>query len=568
MIRLCAVLAVALATLLTLPVAAAERIVSFDSDIRIDSDGAMIVQESIRVVAEGKRIRRGIYREFPTSYRDRFGNRYVVDFDVLEVTRDGVEEPWHTEKRANGVRIYAGDKDVFLQPGQYTYRFTYRTDWQVGLFAEHDELYWNVTGNGWEFPMERASATVTLPQPVPAGELRIKGYTGVQGSRAQHYSADVADGAGRIRSTVPLAAGEGLTLVLSWPKGIVDEPGAIARLLHLLWHNVGLLLGLAALLGSAVYLGIVWHRFGRDPDEGVVFPHYEPPQGYSPASLRFIHRMGYDNKVFTAAVISLAVKGYIEIDCESGFLSLGKTYTLRRKPSQEDLAPGEREVVNKLFNRGATLVLENKNHSVVSAARTAHKKALQRDYRNLYFKSNSGLMLPSIAAAVITLVLTLVLQAWSGPVLACFIGVVLLHLLFAWLLRAPSMRGRRLMDRSEGFKLYLEVAEKDELNLRNPPEMTPQLFEAYLPFAIALGVEQKWAEQFSRVFAALRGENAYHPTWYRGSFDPVNVARFSQSVGSGLNSAISSAATAPGSSSGGGGGSSGGGGGGGGGGGW
>ena len=127
------------------------------------------------------------------------------------------------------------------------------------------------------------------------------------------------------------------------------------------------------------------------------------------------------------------------------------------------------------------------------------------------------------------------------------------------------------MDKLEGFELYLKVAEQDDLNLRHPPDMTPELFERYLPYAVALGVEQAWAEQFTSVFAALASDGVdYQPRWYHGgTFDTRHLGGFAETVGSSFSSAISSAAKAPGSASGaGGGGSAGGGGGGGGGGGW
>jgi uncharacterized membrane protein len=149
--------------------------------------------------------------------------------------------------------------------------------------------------------------------------------------------------------------------------------------------------------------------------------------------------------------------------------------------------------------------------------------------------------------------------------------MVLAALFFVSIMRRPTVLGRKLLDEVLGFRDYLEIAEKDELNLRNPPEKTPQLFEAYLPFALAMGVEQAWSERFSSVFARLRGANdtAYHPSWYNGSWNSINISDNTSGLMSGLNSAISSSATPPGSSSGGGGGgSSGGGGGGGGGGGW
>ena len=200
----------------------------------------------------------------------------------------------------------------------------------------------------------------------------------------------------------------------------------------------------------------------------------------------------------------------------------------------------------------------------------AHKYALRRDYLNHYFKTNGVLMLPSIVISALFLLVIISTAAFVPWVLAFYAGVVVLHIAFAYLLKAPSGRGRQLMDKLEGFKLYLEVAEKDDLDLRHPPELTPELFEKYLPFAIALGVEQTWAEQFSQVFARLEAsaDGTYTPHWYHGSFNPTRMGSFASSVGSNLSSAVSSSATAPGSSSGSGGGSSGGGGGGGGGGGW
>ena len=148
-----------------------ERILSYHSDITIAADATMTVEESITVRAEGVNIRRGIYRDFPTDYTDALGNRYVVEFEVLGVSRDGRPEPWYTDKQSNGVRVYAGSANTFLTPGDYTYTIRYRTDRQIGYFDDHDELYWNVTGNGWDFAMDKVSATVSLPGDIPGNDI-------------------------------------------------------------------------------------------------------------------------------------------------------------------------------------------------------------------------------------------------------------------------------------------------------------------------------------------------------------------------------------------------------------
>jgi uncharacterized membrane protein YgcG len=565
MMHRCAVRLLVFALLfVSLPLVAEERILSYDSDITVGADGDMTVRETIRVAAEGKNIRRGIYREFPTTYKDRFGNTVKVRFQIVELTRDGQTEPWHKQRLSNGVRIYAGSSDTFLSPGEYTYAFTYTTNRQIGFFEDHDELYWNVTGNGWDFAIERASATVRLPGSIDAADITLTGYTGPQGSKDRNFVSAVADSSGTIQTSRALPPRSGLTLVMGWPKGVVAQPGRLQQLLYLLGDNFGLLLSVLAFIGSAAYLFVMWSTHGRDPGKGVIFPHYEPPEGFSPAAARYVNEMGYDDETFTAAVINLAVKGYLTISCDDD------DYTLQQQSSSEDLAPGESGLLNKLFRDGMVLELKNSNHTRISAARFAHKQALRRDYLNHYFKTNGVLMLPSIVVSGLLLLVIVSTGSFVPWVLACYAGVVVLHIAFAYLLKAPSGRGRRLMDKLEGFKLYLEVAEKDDLDLRHPPDLTPELFEKYLPFAIALGVEQKWAEQFSRVFARMEAtsDGAYSPRWYHGSFNSSRMGSFASSVGSNLSSAVSSSAAAPGSSSGSGGGSSGGGGGGGGGGGW
>ena len=149
---------------LTAHALAEERIISFDSDVTIAADGELTVTETIKVRAEGYDIKRGIYRDFPTIYEGRGGETHVVGFEVVEVLRDGRAENWFTEDMSNGVRVYIGEKDYYLPKGEYTYRLTYRTDRQIAFHADFDELYWNVTGNGWNIPIDYAGVTVHLPE--------------------------------------------------------------------------------------------------------------------------------------------------------------------------------------------------------------------------------------------------------------------------------------------------------------------------------------------------------------------------------------------------------------------
>jgi uncharacterized membrane protein YgcG len=272
--------------------------------------------------------------------------------------------------------------------------------------------------------------------------------------------------------------------------------------------------------------------------------------------------MSYDDKALTAAVVNLAVKGYLRIEKPDD------EYILTRQDSTVKLAPGEAVLKARLFKKGGTLVLDDKNYKLIGAAKAAHKAALKRNYEKIYFFTNSPLLFPSFGLSALMVIIFFAVEIMTPGIVFLFVTNLILHIVFYYLLRAPTPLGRRILDSLEGFTMYLNVAEKDELELRNPPEKTPELFEMYLPFALALGVEQAWSERFAGVFASMQDQGGgYQPDWYSGDFQPSRMGRFASNIGNSFSSAISSASTPPGSSSSGGG-SSGGGGGGGGGGGW
>lgn len=619
---------------LAVPALADERILSFHSEIDVFADGALQVTETIRVRAEGKEIKRGIYRDFPTDYRDRFGNRVRVDFTVTGVTRDGATEAWHTAAQGDGVRVYLGRKEVYLPSGEYSYALTYRTSRQLGFFDDHDELYWNVTGNDWVFPIDAVECTVRLHAGVPPAELAAEAYTGPRGARGRDYQAGIAaDGTVRFLSTRPFSSREGLTIVVSWPKGYVAEPTRQQEVSWLLSDNRIWFVGLAGLGLLLGYYLFAWILVGRDPEEGVIITRYDPPSGVSPAAARFVRKMGYDHKTFVSALVSLAVRGAIEIHEEDGDFTLTRT-----GGTPESLAAGEKVLLNTLLGSGS-LHLSQIQHEKIRGALKAHEAALKLNHEKLYFVSNRKWLFPGLAGSMalfaalafsienpdalatgiflsfwLTIwsvgVYALVNRAWLAwriadsilrvigallvtlfalpfvgaevavlwilgtrvsPALPVMIGAVIgINILFHYLLKAPTRAGRQLLDQIEGFRQYLEVAEKDEMNFRNPPEKTPQLFERFLPYALALDVEQQWSERFAAAFARLPGETPYQPAWYHGSHWVAGTpGSFAGNLGSTLGSAVAASSTAPGSSSGsGGGGSSGGGGGGGGGGGW
>jgi uncharacterized protein (TIGR04222 family) len=556
---------------LPLLAAAEERILDYRSDIQVAPDGRLTVTETLRVKAEGNQIRRGIYREFPTRYRDRFGNHYRVDFDVLSVRRDGQPEAWHTKDMSNGVRTYFGRADHLLDPGVYEYEFIFTTNRQLGFFDEHDELWWNVTGNGWIFPIDHVAATVTLPFEADPDQFGLNIYLGHYGSTETGSNARVVDSNTVIfESSRPLNSWEGMSIIVSWPKGLMAEPGLTKKIRWFLSDNAAALVLLIGLLLTFGWYHWAWGKVGRDPRKGVIIPRFEPPAGLSPAASRFVLDMGFNRNAFTAAIISLAVKGQLTIEED------GKDYTLRRNEDEAkaSLTKGEQAVLRALLPyRGATLELDDKNHQKFQAARAALKSELRKEYLGRLFHLNRIYLVPpwliSLAAAGIAFFLD------GGPaVWVVYLVLTLgLHGLFSFLMRAPTPDGRQVMDEIEGFRMYLDTAERERLDLMRSPALTPELFETFLPYAYALGVENNWCKRFASELPQEVGkQSGYHPGWYSGKHRGMSALNhIGSSFGRSFSSAISSASSPPGSSSGGGGGgggSSGGGGGGGGGGGW
>jgi uncharacterized membrane protein YgcG len=317
-----------------------------------------------------------------------------------------------------------------------------------------------------------------------------------------------------------------------WPKGYVTPPTFSQRAEYFLRDNRDAIFLATGFLVLLLYYLIAWAEVGRDPRPGIIMPLYEPPVTLSPAGMRYLVRMGFDNKTFAAAILDMAARGYLKIKEEAG------SYTLTLLDKDERvLTPDEKQIAGELFEGRKEVCLHQDNHALIQAAMIALQKWLKSAEHKVYFVTNSRYLLP--------------------PVLLTLAIVVV-----------------DLLDQVEGFKMFLGKVDGDRLNRAMPPEQSPAMFEKLLPYALALDVEQDWAEKFSGVLAVASTLPGGSSTIYATSF-PLGPsgggfggANFASSFSNSFVSAISSSSSAPGSGGGGGSGGSGGGGGGGGGGGW
>ncbi|MCR9183553.1 MAG: DUF2207 domain-containing protein [Flavobacteriaceae bacterium] len=542
-----------------------ERIISYDSHIKVEESGDLLVREDITVYAEGNQIKRGIFRTFPTKYKDKLGTRFNVDFEVVDVLRDGNKEPFFTEKQNNGIVVYIGDKMTFLSPGTYTYSLIYKTTRQIGFFEDYDELYFNAIGGDWAFTIEKATVLVELPD--GAEILQLDAFTGVQGTTTCDCELVSGENRLKIETTRALNPREQLTFAVAWPKGIVKEPTTAEKWMYFFKSNFHVLFSLLALALVTFIYYRAWKKVGVDPPKGTIFPQFDPPEGFSPADCAVLQRLRLTQIAVSSAIVNMAVKGHIKITYDK------KKYSLKRITEEYSMLSDEEIALSKaLFASHKIIDLDNKNHSKFSKGRTNTYKSIKKKLKPTYFSFNYNHLGKGILASVILVVLAFILSPSPAIPILLMILLVILVAIFTYLIKAPTVLGRKIMDDIEGFKMYLSVAEQKQLDSLHEPEMTVERFEAMLPYAIALGVENQWGNKFENSLAkSLQETKSYNPSWYTGAaagmaFSP---AKFSSDMGRSFSSAISSASTPPGSSSGsGGGGSSGGGGGGGGGGGW
>ncbi|MEP2706831.1 MAG: DUF2207 domain-containing protein [Roseibium sp.] len=647
---LMAVLAAVLWLIAVSGVLAEERILKFSSDIKVNEDGRLHITETITVRAEGNEIKRGIFRDIPLRAKDANGWEHDVGFELVSVQQDGHRAQYFTKYNGDGVRIYIGDESVFLEPGSYTYAISYIMDRQVRFFSGYDEIYWNVTGNEWIFPIDEAVARISLPKATRATEW--SGYTGGYGDTGSAYAAELDPVTSEvvITTTAPLGPKEGLTVAVAFPKGVAIEPSSKEQFLTWLQDQRVFVIGSLGLAVLGLYYLTTWWKVGRDRQKGVIFPRFKAPDNVSPALASYIVDRGFAGAGWTAlsaACLSLAQKGHLTLSKDEDVMVL----TPANAPhfgSAAQLPKGEAAIEAFVTGRGNSLALDKDNGEAIKTMGEKFRSAISGENRGVYFITNgwylfAGFVLSVIAIAslfifgslsdeqlersllfgffsvfstalsfglahlvlmpfksvvseatrdflfwtafaaiaigglyLISLLTALIIGTGSQvPMVPLFIlAIVVLFFFYAMHIDAPTAEGRSVMNEIEGLKLYLSVAEKDRLNMSGVPEMSVVHFEALLPYAVSLRVEEPWAESFQTwlTSATQSGRDRdYHPNWYSGrDFNSRDIARSIGSTATAMAGSFSSSLPVSESSSSGssGGGSSGGGGGGGGGGGW
>ncbi|HEY9487555.1 MAG TPA: DUF2207 domain-containing protein [Chryseosolibacter sp.] len=607
-----------------------EKLLFYGSKIDIDTTGRIHVTETITVRALSQDIRHGIYRSIPTKYKGKLMETVTASLEVTKVLRDGSPEDYFIEEKGNGSNIVIGDKDYELPEGDYTYTIGYTINRQIGFFDDYDEIYWNVTGSGWNFKIDSVYAVVNLPSNSEIIKEKISAYSGASGETGcECRILHVSETSAVFYTTEPLSAYEGLTVAVPFKKGVTMPPSRNEAIDQLIKDNYPGITALAGFFIVLAYYTIAWMLVGIDPRGRTLILRFEPPRNLAPYEIRYIKKMAFDNQTMVVAIVSMAKNGLLTIEEKDN-----GQYTLTRRANPDHTPTDiEKTMLDTLFSGASSIDLKKNAYNPNFHSALSHlKDHLKKTFSRSTFKLNRPWLGIGVLISIIAVIYSaiqfpfdnslpgLFLLVWlSGWTFGCYMiikvsvklfrerkytlttavflfmipflageifGVVtlagffdfytlsfivlfvLVNVIFFHLLKAPTLHGRSLLDEIEGFARFLHTSETPRMqSITTGLVMDLRLFEQYFPFALALGLQTDWARRFEEQFSAT--EQASRFDWYRGISLTHSLRQFSSSLGGSFSSTISSSSTPPGSSSGSSSrGSSGGGGGGGGGGGW
>ncbi|HHE48108.1 MAG TPA: DUF2207 domain-containing protein, partial [Candidatus Acetothermia bacterium] len=319
-----------------------EWIQNYTVDLAVEKTGYITVTEEIDVFFDVSR--HGIYRKIPYSYRLPTGERYKLRISLQEVLADGEAVPVLRTREGGQLVLRIGDPNGLVR-GQVTYTIRYRVARALRTYGEEVELYWNAIGTEWKLPIEHAQVNVAFPQEVPEESVRAVGYQGRLGGRSPF---ELSWSEGKLTGkTDDLTPGEGITLAVRFPKTYVNLPGPWQGFLWFLEDNAYAGIPILVLLGMTV---LWWHK-GRDPRKGTIAPAFAPPKGIGPAEAGVLVDDRFDPRDLTAAMVGLAVKGYLRIR-EVWDNKQGKEpddFELLREEGKEPLSEFERDLLETLL---------------------------------------------------------------------------------------------------------------------------------------------------------------------------------------------------------------------------
>ncbi|HEY1470058.1 MAG TPA: DUF2207 domain-containing protein [Candidatus Acidoferrum sp.] len=498
-----------------------QQLKKFASDIVITPDGDVDVTENITFHFIGGPWH-GIYRKIPLEYSGPNGMNFTLFLDVKRVTEDGQPLRYESsrERQYRKLKIFIPNAD----DSTHTISIEYAVADALRFFDDHDEFYWNVTGDEWDVPIEFAAAHIVFPS--NATGLRANAYTGAYHARGREAVAEIVGTGVDVATTSPLGIHEGLTVAVAVDKGVFKQPSGLTLAWLFLRSNWPL-----AIPFLAFFLMLRWWWLrGRDPRLRPIAAQYEPPDQLSPGEVGTLIDNSVDMRDITASIVDLAVRGFIVIEQQTKDHLLGLThseeYLFHLKKSRAEwsnLKAHEQELLDGFFatgNAGDTVSLadlHNRFYKNIPGIKNQIFASLVG--KGYYAKRPDSVRSSYIAFGFLAGFILIAGGNWvahhSGMAALPFViagiltGIIICG--FGWFMPARTQTGARALEGILGFEDFLNHVEADRFNRTIK---TPEMFEKFLPFAMALGVEKNWSHAFQGIYTQP-------PQWYQGSYGPV-----------------------------------------------
>ena len=539
----------AILLLISIPISGEQELISnLHSKIIINPDSSLTITESITINAEHQQIKRGITRSFPTEYQNRLGDFTHVSFNVIETLLDNQPCSYFLTSAPNGVVVNFGDNN-YIAKGEHVYKITYQTNRQLAFKDNWTELYFNIVGNNVIFPILKASAEIYLPNDINPDKIELNGYTGFFGNKNHDYQAWITrPNICHFKTNKTLHQGQSFTISVAFPNSTqIKKPSFFTKLNWFIRDNLALAILIFMIILLLIIYSCAYYKIYQN--KPVIMPLFNAPNNMLPAECAFLYHKSFKNTALTATIIDMAVHGYLKIRHTPGSLIKKESYILEKNPNPPKITNHHYDRLSEIwFDKNSEINLDSNSYNTINKILAKLKFIAQKCAD--YIKPINNMLLTGILLSIGAIVIAIYLRSYNPtPVCILIFFLIAINIIFYYLLQDYTPAGKQLYAQIDGFRMYLEYAGKDRIQRLNPPSMTIEQFEKYLPYAIALDVDRAWQNAFEHIYLQTTGQ-VYHPHWWLSHrFNSHDFNSNLNSLHNNLNTIITPKA-APGSSSG------------------
>jgi len=525
---------------------------SYSTDIQVNNDSTLTITETITANFSQEE-HHGIYLLVPTNITKEDGKTESVRFDLISVTDENGNQLQYQESHSIGqIEVKIGNPNIMVQEPK-TYIVKYEISNGLDLSGEdHDQIYWNVISSEWEVPILKAEAKLTLPSTLTIqDQIGTECYAGFAESTEEDCTYQVSE-INKINfwTNEQLNPYEGVTILVSFPKGLVAQPSKLIWIIKDYWP---------AIMVPIVFIisFMLWRKHGKDKKVGTIVPEYEPPQNISPIEASILIDNRVDVSDISAIMIDLAIRGFINIEeTESKVLGIfnSKEYTLHRinRNNEPSLKRFERTLLSSIFGTEYLKKLSDlKNKFYAEIPRLTEEIFASAMEQKLFVKAPHKQQFKYALIGFLFLFfgipsLAILSSSRSGLTLALSLVISgILIIIFGLYMPKKTDGGHELYKHLLGLKMYIETAEKDRIQFHEKEKY----FERLLPYAMIFRQTDHWAKQFEDIYKMP-------PSWYSsntwGSGTAFSLGGFTHNLDQMTSSMSSTLKSSPGGHGGGG----------------